>query len=232
MDLIYTSGNNRAYARMTQEAGWLIGVRSDETPYNLPIQFVDINYREPDWDRHLLMVERFRPRYATVPDLSETKVLQQDIDRALRQIDQISPYCDIPLVVPKLASQLALLPGHIAIGLSVVSRYGGIQSMEMEMFPLLSGRRIHLLGGSPHKQMEVYRYLSCYTTIMSADGNMFQYMSGRGKYWHRGKWIRHPYASQMPRNPRVVPECLLWSLHNIREAWERIINLPIGKTYD
>jgi hypothetical protein len=221
IDPIYTSGDNRAYAALALAAHFLVGIRSDKSPYHdLPIQFVDINYACPDWSRHLKVVNEFRPRYATVPDLSETQVSQVDIDRALRQADQLAKYCDVPLIIPKLAGQLAFLPVDVAIGFSVVSRYGGVQSVEFELLPMLQGRRVHLLGGSPHRQMEMYRYISCYARVVSADGNMFQLMSGRGKYWHKGKWIRHPSAGQEPRNPHVVPECLAWSLSNIRHSWQ------------
>jgi len=89
----------------------------------------------------------------------------------------------------------------------------------------LQGRRIHLLGGSPHKQMEFYRYASCYATVISADGNMFQYLSGRGKYWCCGKWVRHPNAGQKPRDPCVTSDCIQWSLRNIRRAWLKVVGI-------
>ncbi len=220
IDLIYTSGNNKTYAEMSQEAGWLIGMRSDKTPCDVPISFVDINYKEPNWPRHLVICKRLHPRYAIIPDLNELRVSKADIDRTLYQYEQISSYCEVPLIVPKVVSQLALLPSHMAIGLSIVSRYGGVQSVEFEFLPLLEGRRVHLLGGSPHKQMEMYRYISCYADVVSADGNMFQRMSGYGKYWQSGKWIRHPRFGQ--KDPRVSSDCIMWSLKNIRCAWENI----------
>ena len=69
---------------MTQDAHWLVGMRSDKTPCAVPIQFIDIDYEAPNFARHLARVKQLRPRYATVPDLSEIEVSQRDIDRALR----------------------------------------------------------------------------------------------------------------------------------------------------
>lgn len=217
IDLIYTSGNNRAYAQLSQDAGWLVGMRSDKTPCYDPIQFVDCDYDVVDFASHLEMVKQLHPHYATVPDLSEIEVSRADVDRALRQYDQLAQYCAVPLIVPKLAAQLALLPAHVAIGFSVVSRYGGVQSLEFEILPLLQGRHVHLLGGSPHKQLEMYRYISCYASVISVDGNMLQYMSGFAKYWYKGKWIKHPRKGE--NDSFVSQECIARSLKNIKEAW-------------
>lgn len=213
IDLIYTSGNNMQYAHLTSEARWLIGIRSDEHAYNVPIQFVDCNYKAPDFEQHVALVRHYTPRYATVPDLSESEISQHDIARAVQQVEVLSPYCETVFIIPKLPGQIALLPPHIAIGYSVPTSYGGAH------YPLweLEGRKVHLLGGSPHTQIHLYRYISCFATIVSADGNMFQLMSGFGKYWANGRWVKHPRRGE--GETEVSYECITWSLRNIRRAW-------------
>lgn len=215
IDLIYTSANNSRFLDLCQQASWLVGIRSDKYPAASAtrIQFIDVRYTRPDFDRHLELVRRFRPRYATIPDLSERVVSWEDIKRALRQAEALAPYCGAALIVPKLSCQLALLPRELPIGYSVPSRYGSAS------YPLweLEGRQVHLLGGSPHRQMSLYAYLSCLALVTSADGNMHQQMSGYGKYWRAGRWVRHPAAGL--GDSSVSYECIAWSLRNIRQAW-------------
>jgi hypothetical protein len=224
IDLIYTSGNNRQYAQLALDAGWLVGVRSDKHAYDecFPIRFVDIKYRLPDYARHLALTQRVRPRYAVVPDLNECVTTQEDIQRALQQAEQLARFCDIPLVVPKRIEQLALLPQDTAIGFSVQSAYGGFAVSLLDELTRtgLQNRRIHLLGGSPHRQMDIFLHLSHIARIVSADGNMAQRMSAVQKYWLRGKWVLHPQARRGKSS--VTTECIAWSLENIRRAWEEI----------
>lgn len=217
MDLIYCAGNNARLVDIAAEEGWLLGLRSDESIHRLP-DFVDINYRKPDFEKHLEVVKQHRPKYATVPDLSEKEVSRQDVERALQQIEQIQPYCEIPLVVPKLSGQIALLPLDIAIGYSVPSSYGGAQ------FPVweLAGRRVHLLGGSPRKQWQAYLHLSAIATVTSADSNYAQKMAVKyGEYWEKDKWVEHPDVKRGMKD--LYFDCWRWSCRNIRQRWCQII---------
>jgi hypothetical protein len=150
-DLIYCAGSNQALDRIAHEAGFLLGIRSGRT--SLPgyrVQFVDIDYRRPDFEKHLRVVSKHQPKYATVPDLSEEYVSPQDVSRALAQAlaqyEQRASVCETPLIVPKLPGQIALLPAHVAIGYSLPASYGGARYPLWEM----EGRRVHLLGGVVH----------------------------------------------------------------------------------
>jgi hypothetical protein len=126
LDLMYTAADNAQFHAICQRANWLPGIRSDKRPCAeaTDIQFIDVRYTRPDFARHLAMVRRFRPRYATVPDLSEREVSREDIRRALRQAELLAPHCGVVLLVPKLPGQIGLLPGEAAIGYSVPTRYG------------------------------------------------------------------------------------------------------------
>ncbi len=220
IDLIYTAANNTHLLALCDRANWLAGIRSDKYPSTgaTPIQFVDVKYTSPDFARHLALVRQLRPRYATVPDLSTHEVSREDVRRALLQAESLAPHCKRVLFVPKLPGQIALLPKDAGIGYSIPTRYGGA------VYPIweLEGRHIHLLGGSPHKQLLLYSYLSCIASITSADGNMFQKMSGYGKFWRRGRWVRHPDAGS--GEVCVSYECVAWSLYNIRQAWLSLFN--------
>jgi hypothetical protein len=214
MDLIYCAGANPRLTVIAQNAGYLLGIRSDRTDYGFPISFVDIDYKQPDWEMHLRVVGKHAPKYATVPDLSETSVCLADIERAVHQARQLQNYCETVLIVPKVSGQIALLPSSFALGYSLPTRYGAAQYPFWELL----GRRVHLLGGSPHAQMEAYRYLSCLGMVLSADGNMAQKMAIRyARFWMAGKWVAHPERGQ--RKTDLYLDCWLRSCTNIRQQW-------------
>jgi len=217
MDLIYCAGANPRLSQIAYDAGYLLGIRSDRADYGFPISFVDIEYRQPNFAAHLAIIKKHQPKYATVPDLSEKEVSEQDIERAVNQARHLSSYCEIALIVPKLPGQIALLPPDLAIGYSVPTSYGGAQ------YPLweLLGRRIHILGGSPHEQMMMYRYLQAAGTVCSADGNMAMKIATKfAKYWDKGKWIEHPQRGQGKED--LYLDCWQRSCENIRAYWQQL----------
>lgn len=209
LDLIYCAGGNDRLMRMAYEAGWLLGVRSDKLDYGYPISFVDIHYIAPDWERHRQRVIDLTPKYAVVPDLSATEVSAADAARALAQADELANYCATPLIVPKLAGQLALIPPRYAIAYSIPSTYGGATFGPW----LLAGRRVHLLGGSPSTQRRIYRSLRGVADVMSVDGNMSQKVLGKLNYWsRRNVWEKAPRGTD-------YLDCWSRSLDNIYLMW-------------
>lgn len=213
LDLIYCAGQNRRLMSIAQDAGFLLGIRSDRKDYGFPIQFVDIDYKAPDFPMHLAVVKRHQPKYATVPDLSDTEVSEPDIIRAVKQAEQLASYCGTVLLVPKLSGQLAFIPTDYAVAYSVPTSYGGAKYGAWK----LSGRRVHLLGGSPHAQMKLARYLP--ESIQSADGNMAQLMSKFAKYWQAWQWIEHPRRGQKEKD--LYLECWELSCQNIYRQWQQ-----------
>ena len=209
LDLIYCAGSNERLMRSAYEAGWLLGVRSDRASYAFPLSFVDVHYVAPDFPRHLARVAEERPKYAVVPDLSEAEVSRADVHRALAQADALAQHCTTPLIVPKLAAQLALIPARYAIAYSIPSSYGGAQFGPW----LLNGRRVHLLGGSPSTQRRIYRSLRGVADVMSVDGNMAQKVLGKLNYWSRQNvWKQAPIGTD-------YMDCWRLSLENIYLMW-------------
>jgi hypothetical protein len=195
---------------LASEAGWLLGVRSDRKSYGMPLAFLDVEYTSPDWDRHMHRAALERPRYAIAPDCSETRISRRDIRRALLQADALAQFCEVPLIVPKLAGQLAHIPQDYAIAYSIPSSYGGAKFGPW----LLAGRRVHLLGGSPSTQRRIYRALRDVADVRSVDGNMAQKVAGKLNYWSRGNvWVKLPKGSD-------YAACFARSLANIHRMWD------------
>jgi hypothetical protein len=222
MDIIYCAGGNATLTQIAHEEGFLLGSRSDKWHYPFKLAFVDIDYKKPNFEKHLRRVAREQPRFAIVPDLSDKEVSDQDIERAINQAGKLADYCEIPLVVPKLPGQLSKLPEGLAIGYSVPTKYGGAQ------YPLweLAGRRVHLLGGSPHAQLNYYRHIHAVATVISADGNMAQKIAiEKLKFWQRGgraegQWINWPLRGKENRDQ--YPECWRLSCQNIKRMWDSL----------
>lgn len=218
-DLIVCAGGNREFLHVASQTGYLLGLRSGYASYGYDIQFVDSEYQRPNFERHLKTVMKYQPKYAVVPDCSDQSVSPSDIERVMKQYEQLSPYCQIPLVVPKLPGQIALLPTSIAIGYSVKSTYGGAKYDLWE----LHGRRVHLLGGSPRDQMEVFRQLAGRANVLSADGNMAMGAARNfAQYWDGG-WVDHPEKGSTDNS--LYLECWRESCKNIRREWETLVDL-------
>lgn len=219
MFLIYCAGSNPMLARVAQEEQWLLGVRSDRKDYDFPIHFVDVEYRQPDFARHLARVKALRSWAAIVPDLSDTAVDRQDVARAVKQAEQLRRFCRFPFIVPKLPGQIALIPREFPIAYSVPTSYGGALYPWWE----LEARQAHLLGGSPHMQMRLYRYITNIAQVVSADGNMTQKLAiSHAKYWQGGRWLSHPEAG---KRQDLYPDCLRRSLCNIRQTWREVASV-------
>jgi hypothetical protein len=216
IDLIYCAGGNKKLVEIAYEAGFKLGVRSDKYHYPYPLTLVDVDYKSPDFEMHLRRVDKERPKYATVPDLSDKLVSEVDIARAIAQYERLKDYCQIVLIVPKLSGQIDLLPFEMAIGFSVPTRYGGAQ------YPLweLIGRRVHLLGGSPHGQMKYYQHVQAIAQVTSADGNMYQKMAiEKCKFWQAGgrnggQWLEWPVKGK-----DQYFEAFDLSCRNIKKMW-------------
>lgn len=220
IDLCYCSGGNPTLSQIAYEEGWMLGFRSDNNMGSCkhPVSLIDVDYKKPDFEKHLEVVARYHPKYATVPDLSEQGISQQDISRAIDQAQRLQPHCETVLIVPKLSGQVVLLPQSIAIGYSVPSRYGGAQYPSWE----LAERRIHLLGGSPRKQMQAYLHLSAIATVMSADGNYAHKMAiSYAMYWQKHKWHYHPEKGNGGKD--LYAECWRWSCRNLMDAWQKLL---------
>jgi hypothetical protein len=219
--LIFCADGNTRHAHIAVDAGWEYGVRLPAKGMaDLPITFADQDWKKPDRARYMACLATHRPGLATVLDLEREEQLPEVLSWAEEAAQHVG---EAVLLIPKVSGVLSRLPRRIGgkdvwLAYSVPTAYGGSPVPLWEH----AGWPIHLLGGSPQAQRDVWRYLRGIADVRSLDGNISKKMAtSRCLYWTRettafGHWqpIGRAVATDAP------DECLRRSLVNIRAAWE------------
>lgn len=144
-----------------------------------PPYFVDQDWKKPDRARYVAAVEQHRPHMATVLDWERDEQLTEVLSWA----EDVAPFVEQVVIIPKVMGGIPQLPRRIAgrevvLGYSVPTRYGGTELPIWEF----AGWPVHLLGGSPHRQL----HLAHYCRVNSADGNYIMKMAKTGQFWVSG----------------------------------------------
>lgn len=208
--LIFCAGRNRRYAEIAMAAGFLYGTASDRTPF-YPPAFLDLDYRRPNFASHLAACEQWRPRYVVAGD-AETAA---DLPAVLAQAEALVPFAQDVIVVPKTSGLIDAIPDRYVLGLSVPTSFGGTQALFLEYY----GRRLHLLGGTPHAQMLLWRYFGA--AVVSVDGNAAMKAAQFGSFWRDGGWTggKGAYPVGPPGTPDLPYLTFAESCRNIAAAW-------------
>lgn len=168
--LIYCGDGNARFAQIAIDAGFEYGARLPAKGLYYPIYFADQDWKSPDRERYISELARLRPSMATVVDWER----EEQLSEVLEWAEDAAQYVDIIVIIPKVHHGVVRLPRSIGgkevrLGYSVPTSYGGTNLWLGEF----SGWPVHLLGGSPKKQMELSKYLN----VVSVDGNMHQLMA-------------------------------------------------------
>ncbi len=220
MRLIHCQGGNPASARLAVAAGWWYGFRSDDNHHAQeigPVALLDCEWTAPDWPRHLAAAAEHRPWLGAVPDV----MMETDTDRAVRQAEEIAPYCCLgPLLIPKAEGVIDRLP-HTVGGKSVVLGYSvptGYGASPLGLWSYV-GWHVHLLGGNARRQAELCGYLR----VVSADGNLAWRLARRGvvvkENGAAGRTLRQADGERFAGHGPL--EAFRRSLVNLREFWGR-----------
>jgi len=213
--LIYCAGKNRAYDVAAWDAGFALGARLPATVY-LPIYFADQKYKAPNRAAYMTALATHRPHMATVVDYERPEQRAEVLSWA----EEAAQYVAQVVIIPKVFDTISTIPRRISgaeiiLGYSVPTAYGGTEVPVWEF----SGWPVHLLGGSPHAQMRLARYMD----VVSADGNMALQQSHRCRFWRRrkganGHWIQlREVGLDYERDNNL--EAFRISCRNIMEAW-------------
>lgn len=226
IDLIYCAQGNVKFAQIAIDCGFLYGSRLPATVYR-NIYFADQNWKKPDKDSYIRAIRKHSPHIATVLDWEKWSQYAEVMEWA----EEIAPFVEEVLVVPKIPNSVQSIPEKIGgkkirIAYSVPTRYGGSTISLQE----LQNREIHLLGGSPHAQMSLYKKIN---NVVSADGNYHQKIAIMNKVWVfgakrvMGRWERlDDYLGHRIEEDAIYKSFELSSI-NIKKAWEIIIKNDI-----
>lgn len=215
--LIYCAGKNERFERIALEAGFELGAQLPNTVYH-PIYFADQDWRSPDRAAYMAALAEHRPAMATVLDWERP----EQLDEVLAWAEDAAQFVDRVLIIPKVIGGIARLPRQIGgagvvLAYSVPTKFSGTQVPAWEFY----GWPVHLLGGSPHRQMEIARYLD----VRSVDGNMANKMAQRCWFWRRqkgekGHWINMYEVGDGGWGQDANYEAFRRSCKNIYAAWQ------------
>ena len=223
-DLIYCASGNERFAKIAMAHGFLYGAQLPAT-VNIPLYFADQDWRAPDREKYMRDLERYRPHMATVLDWERHEQLMEVLEWA----EEAAQYIDTVIIIPKVQMGIELLPRKIGgkevrLGYSVPTKYAGSPVNYHEFL----GWPVHLLGGSPHAQMGLTRYLN----VVSADGNYINKMATRYcRFWTDGnahyaknRWFPTLAEAGMRQEHDAPYVAFEKSCENIMRAWSNLNN--------
>ena len=146
-------------------SGWSYGTRSSDGAcggcatwkHHAP-GFIDNDFRNYNHDRHLEVVAHWKPKYATVRDVmtkqqcSKAEIDYVPVEQIVEWADELAEHAANVIVIPKSRRYLHAIPERFTLGYSVPTSYGGTP-LPIDAF---AGRPIHLLGGSPARQLQYF----------------------------------------------------------------------------
>lgn len=225
LDLIYCAGGNKRFAQIAIDAGFRYGSRLPDTVYHA-LYFADQDWRNPNRALYMNHLKRHTPHMATVLDWER----EEQLPEVLSWAEEISEIVSVIVIVPKVFSGITHIPEiingkEVRLGYSVPTSFGGTQVPIWEF----TRRSVHLLGGSPQRQMEISRYLH----VVSADGNMAQklavrqcqfWVPGNARYAKNRYWPMLVEASRGRVLQKDAPYVAFeLSCRNIMAAWKEML---------
>lgn len=221
--IIYCAKGNRLFAEIAIESGMHYGAQMPGTVYYSPY-FVDQDWKKPDRDRYVAAVAEHRPRMATVLDWERDGQLPEVLSWA----EDVAPFVEQVVIIPKVMGGIPQLPRRIAgrevvLGYSVPTKYGGTELPLWEF----AGWPVHLLGGSPHRQLHVAHYCR----VNSVDGNYIMkkacmweqfWTPGTASYARDRFWPTLHECDGEPWGKNKPYEAFRRSCVNIMKAWRYV----------
>jgi ribosomal protein S18 acetylase RimI-like enzyme len=193
--LIYCASGNKRYMDIALANGFKCGGQLPGTIYHA-LYFADQNYHHPNFDAYMAALEKECPYMATVIDW-ESHI---SLDEVIRWANCASQFVqDTVIIIPKICGTIPDIPHEIngknvRLGYSIPTTHGGTEVPMWEF----KGRDVHLLGGSPQKQIENMRYLG--SDVKSADGNYLSEMASHNNQFYvngSAKDAKNRYAPQL-----------------------------------
>ena len=221
--LVFCAGGSRRNTAIALEHGFRYGARLPSTVH-APLYFADQDWKRPVRDTYVRAVAKHRPTMATVLDWER----EEQLAEVLGWAEDVAPHVELVQLIPKVIGGASRLPRAIGgrpivLGYSAATSYGGTAVPIWEF----AGWPVHILGGSPHRQMLLWRYLSAIADVVSIDGNVMQKLARRGCFWsaqkgRHGHWVSVREADGFGWAEDTPYEALRRSCVNVVEAWGRL----------
>jgi len=187
LSLIYSGGGNKRFVDIALSHGFKYGAQLPDTVYG-KLYFADQNWKNPNRKTYMKYLSMHKPYMATVLDLESRKQFKEVISWA----EEASQYVEKIQIIPKVNGIIKNIPRTISgkeviLGYSIPTKYGKT-SVSISEF---RNWKVHLLGGSPNKQITYYSLISKSAKVISLDGNYFRFKATKFcEHWDiSGKWI-------------------------------------------
>lgn len=199
------ASHSKLVQKITTRHGWLPAARytnlRDVRTFS-EIGFIDIDWRNYNFRRHLEVVKSIKPTITVARDVEAV----EQLGRIVEEASELAMYAKNVVIVPKcprLADSMEeVIPVDFILGFSTPTKYGGTP-IPPERFQ----RRVHLLGGSPKVQL----FLASKMNVASFDCNRFTLDARFGDYFDGEKFRPHPIGG--------YERCLEDSVLGINAAW-------------
>lgn len=197
--------HSKRVLRIAVRYGWLPGARytnlRDVREFT-KIGFVDIDWKNYNFERHVRAVKATRPLLTVARDIEHYSQLKA----VLKQADELAKYAEQVVVVPKdrrLVPYMRSIASSFILGFSVPTKYG------QTLIPAhcFDGWPVHLLGGRPDRQRALAEVLN----VVSVDCNRFTLDAAYGDYFDGETFRPHPMGG--------YDRCVADSLRNINRLW-------------
>jgi hypothetical protein len=224
LEVIYCADGNPRAARVAIDAGMLYGAQLPNGTGFRPY-FADQNWKTPNRERYMTALAEQHPQLATVLDWERP----EQLDEVLSWAEEAARYVQTVVIIPKVHGGIQQLPRNVGgkpvrLGYSIPTKFAGttVPLHEFEGWP------VHLLGGSPEKQMELYRVLN----VWSVDCNYIQKMAfDYAQYWANTGVGRVRWWPKLSETDGFIGEdgcyeAFRRSCVNVMHAWRETVSTP------
>jgi hypothetical protein len=180
---------------------------------------LDNDFRNPDLERYVDRALKYEPDVGIIGDAYDTAEAQSYVD-TIRDLHGSLPETEF-IIVPKCRAAIEAIPDDIVLGYS----RGYAETLAHEFSDPVDwrGRRVHILGGSPPKQLEVIEQLTQPTLtgdppadIVGLDWNGLHRGAQFGEFWTTEGWD----DSGRDVDHVTVRKTVRHSLSRLKEFWQ------------
>ena len=199
--------HGRHVQRLAAQEGWFpaaryTNLRDVKKEKFLNRLFLDIDWKNYNFNRHVQAAESCRPLLTIARDVED--IFQ--LDKVLKEAEQLKKFTQNVAIVPKderLAKNMrGYIPSDFMLAYSVPTRYGGAM-----IPPSCFCGPVHLLGGRP----DIQRKLADQMDVVSIDCNKFTLDARFGDFFDGSRFRPHPLGG--------YERCLIDSISSIEMLW-------------